>query len=216
MFGIGTDGRIYMPFSQNLCEMSIITNKGTNWEVRSKPNVLQIAILGDFIYALGSNKAIWKQRLVGMSKDTEWQTAAPGEIVRFTIDEDNRVMYGIGTDKKVYSQVIDSMCPDCEWKHSAPGSVKDIQVYRRVLYAVGADGGIYRQSITCMTPSSQWEQVSVGAMVKIIFYGNHIFGIQKTDQQVYRKHVRHLVPSERNKSWSFFKGGKISTIVASG
>jgi len=122
----------------------------SDWTLASKHGIIQIAIHGDTIWAVGTNKLIYKQTLSTMTNTSAWIHYGPGSCLDIAIHKHNvhgSTMYCVGGDKNIYKMPLTSLgpnTPSSTWEKIGGCCITSIAIQADNIYGSGTDGKLYK------------------------------------------------------------------------
>jgi len=141
-------------------------------------------ILGQDVYGLGKDKAIWKSTINGAA----WVKVTKGSMMDFAISEG--IIYGVGTNKHVYEQTLGG---EQHWHKETSGHVTQVQVAHNIIYGLGTNKCIH------VWTGKKWEVISNTEMASFDILGEYIYGMG-LDKAVYK----YPLPTRWRKCTSVF------------
>jgi len=140
-------------------------------------NIIGIAIKGNYLYGVGTDKKVYKHDLNGNGK---WNKIIhTGNIIDIAIE--GNYLYGVGTDKNVYKHALNG---SGKWnKIIHTGSVIGIAIAGNHIYGVGTDNKVYEHALN---GNGYWnKKIHTGSVSKIAINNNYIYGVGM-DKKIYK------------------------------
>jgi len=148
---------------------SLEQSKNGNWSKVKEGNVTQLYPYGDYMYAVGTDKAVYRYSLWHHG---DWKKVASGNVSSISIN--NGHLYGVLDDKSV-SRCRSYRCN--EWKKIADGKVNKIVVRDGYIFALKQD--MEDDAVWQTTYDGYWpyRRVTQGTTLDLAFTSNFMYGL---------------------------------------
>jgi len=172
---------VFINFGNTLSKSAYIKWKPCNdnenaqrgdWSKVTSGNVTKIIVHHDYIYGIGTDKAVWRYGERHSSRG--WTKIAPGNVTSISIHDGT--LYGVHDDEAVW------VCTAwrCKtWKRITEGSVTDIVVRDGYIFGIKPDQQEKDNAIWQTTYNGYWpwRRVTRGSTVSMAFTSNYLYGV---------------------------------------
>jgi len=142
-----------------------------------------------YMYAVSEGGAIFRQRLLYMSTETDWTLVSDqGGVKALDVAIDSGFLFVVNTTGHVLSQAASRTTRTTPWQVASAGGVRSIAIHGGTLYGVTAERTLVRQSLAEMTVSSDWasswaDEVSQ-EVTSIFISGGTLYGVDSSHRVV--------------------------------
>jgi len=152
IFGLSEDGKIY----KGKVNVGSPQMASSDWEQLAPGTVSDFAVRDDFIYGVGTDRAVWKHSRNGTG---HWQRVTHGDITQVEVDWMGDI-FGLGTDKCVYKWM------QGRWHQKSGGGITQFALCDARIHGLHEDGAIrriFKNNLAYKYP--EWEKWTEGSMI---------------------------------------------------
>jgi len=172
------------------CDKSLETTSDGDWSRVKGGNVTQLLAYGDYMYAIGTDKAVYR---FNVWRHGDWEHVAPGNMTSIAIydTEYGDWLYGVGEDGAVYVCKHIKRCS--HWRKIADGNVGSIHVHDDYIFAIKQDiedNAVWQTTYDGYWP---WRRVTEGTSLDLTFTNRFMYGVG-TDGAVWKSRKDGFFP----------------------